>query len=105
MMIEIVSLHWRLRKRTLKQTLYYVLISFLGLLLASCTRVVHRAENQPFRLPNGLSVQPIRIETSDLSQTLEVKMWKFKVTPPKPNSRFNCSLELHQRGRRPTPLA
>ena len=77
----------------LKQLFQYSMVAIIcG--LASC-----KSSTPVQTLPSGLRVQVVPVEKSDIVQVLDVKMWKFIVTLPKPNQTLLCNLELRRKGK------
>lgn len=58
-----------------------------------------QASPEEHKLPNGLRVEILPAEKSDVARVLGVKMWKFKVTRPKAGQLLNCQLLVRRKGK------
>ena len=65
-------------------------------LLSSCDSS-NQSPHSSYTLPNGLKVQSVPIEQSDLAQVIDLMRWRFNVTVPPAQKDLFGRLELHRK--------
>lgn len=87
-----------------KQTIERLLVVWAVIGLGSCFFWArYREDRQVYHLKNGLTVEVLPVEPSDVAEVLQMSRWKLHITMPQGASLFKSIVEV-RRGGVPTPL-